>query len=99
MITIVLENWADVELARVSLPGNEQYLARDEDPFPLLSRLDHCSYDVFASRDMVELIRELEQVRESLDGADRTHVEEIIALAQRCRNDTTLTLTFTPFDE
>lgn len=101
MITIILENREGMVFHSVSFPGNEQYLIRDEEEtkFPLLSELDEFSYDVFSSTDMVELITELRQVRETVAEADQTHIDEIIAMAFRCRDDKTLVLSFTPFDE
>ena len=96
MITIILEETDSNELSSVSLPGNEQYLVRDEPVFPLLSQLSDCSYDVFSHLEMGNLIQELERIREVVSGTEKAHVEKIIAMAYRCRNDAKLTLTFTP---
>jgi len=47
---------------------------------------------------MVELIGELMLVRKTVDRKDQMHIDEIITLAERCRDGDGLTLSFTPFD-
>lgn len=98
MITVILENGESSELSRVALPGNERYLIRDVATSPLLSQLSEFSYDVFSHAEMDCLISELETLSKELDATEKAHIADIIELACRCRDDRTLTLTFTPVD-
>ncbi len=99
MITVLLEDVEGVELARTTKQSNDQYLIREgEDAYDYLSVLNAYDYDVFSSDDMTGLIEDLLRIRKSLPDADKTHVDEIISLARRCKEGPRLTLTFTPFD-
>ena len=98
MISIILENRKDEEIARTCRIGNEAYLVRD-DGFDLLGIISEVEYDVFSSDDMPRLIQELETIKATLEGEEKVrHLDEIIALAERCRSDGELVLTFTPFE-
>ena len=97
MITVILENGDSSEIYRVGLPGNERFLIRDEAAFPLLSQLSEFSYDVFSHADMDRLISELEKLSKDLSETEKAHVAEIVEMARRCRDEITMTLTFTPF--
>jgi len=46
---------------------------------------------------MTGLIDELNVLRQGLNPADQEHVDEIIRLAMRCRDEDGLILAFTPF--
>lgn len=66
-------------------PRNEALLFQDDDAsFPLLSRLDACSYDVFASGDMDQLLLELGRLAPETDVL-AAHLEEVITLVKWCR--------------
>jgi hypothetical protein len=98
MITVILEDLEGVELARTMKESNDQYLIREgEGDYGYLSVLNAYDYDVFSSADMTGLIQDLLKIRKSLPEADKTHVDEIVSLARRCKEGTRLTLTFTPF--
>lgn len=98
MMTVILEDNDHNEISRVSFPGNEQYLIRNEATFSLLSQLSEVSYDVFSPPDMGRLISELEKLSENVSEIEKSHIKDIINMACRCRDNATLTLTFTPFD-
>lgn len=99
MFTIILASASKKRLATISKPGNDAYLIRDEAVFPVLGDLADCAYDVFASEDMPELIAELRRVKDELQAPeDVAHVDEIIALAERCAREPGTRLVFTPFE-
>jgi hypothetical protein len=98
MFTIILESATFERLATLANHGNA-YLIRDEAAFPLLGDLDDCSYDVFASHRMPALIAELRRVQDELqEPGDVAHVDDIIALAERCAREPGTRLIFTPYD-
>lgn len=99
MFGIILESASNERLATISKRGNDAYLIRDEAAFPLLGDLSDSSYDVFASHWMPELIAELRRVRDELRAPeDVAHVDDIIALAERCAREPGTRLIFTPFE-
>lgn len=98
MITAILVTKDGERIGWSGRPGNEQFLIRHETDFSKLSLLSEIDYDVFAASDMVELIGELMVVRKTVDRKDQMHIDEIITLAERCRDGDGLTLSFTPFD-
>jgi hypothetical protein len=99
MFTIILQSAGDEWLATVAKPGNDAYLVRDEAAFPLLGDLSDSSYDIFASYWMPDLIAELRRVRDELQAPeDVAHVDDIIALAERCTREPSTRLIFTPFE-
>ena len=97
MITVILEAANNREIARCGKAGNERFLIRADPDFPKLSPLSEVDYDVFATSDMSALIEELATLRQIAKEEDRLHIDEIIGLAARCRDEDGLTLTFTPF--
>lgn len=98
MISIILENENNEPIAKCCRIGNERFLIRAESSFAKLSLLSECSYDVFASRDMPQLIDELMIIRKIVSGEDQSHIDDIARLAVRCRDENGLVLSFTPFD-
>ena len=98
MITAILETKDGEIIGRSGRPGNEQFLIRHESDFSKLSLLSDIDYDVFAKSDMVELIGELMALQKTVGQQDQLHIDEIIKMAVRCRDEEGLTLTFTPFD-
>ena len=99
MITIILENKDNQIVAKCGKTGNELYLIRNESEFPKLSLLSEIDYDVLAELDMPELIDELEALRPRVSKENQFHIDEIIKLAIRCRDEDELTLIFTPFGQ
>jgi hypothetical protein len=98
VFTIFLESPNFERLATIAKHGNV-YLMRDEAAFPLLGDLADCSYDVFGSQRMPELIAELRRVKDELQAPeDLAHVDGIIALAERCAREPGTRLIFTPFE-
>lgn len=98
MFKIILESENGEKLAKVSEAHNEEYLQQDEENFELLGELSTSSYDVFSSQDMEKLLSELERLRDKIsDIIAVKHIEEIILLANRCREMNGSRLIFTPF--
>ena len=97
MITVILETENNEVVAECGKAGNERYLIRDDPDFPMLSLLSEIDYDVFASSDMCGLIDELKALRQRTNEEDQLHIDEVMGLAARCRDEDGLTLTFTPF--
>lgn len=79
------------------MPGNERYLIRDDAAFPLLSQLSEVSYDVFSQAEMDGLISELGKLSKEANETEKAHIATIVEMARRCREKSTMTLTFTPF--
>jgi hypothetical protein len=99
MFTIILASASKERLATISKPGNNAYLSRDEKTFPLLGDVDDYSYCVLGAEDMPELIAELRRVRDELHAPeDVAHVDDILALAERCAREPGTLLVFTPFE-
>lgn len=100
MITTLLYDQARKELARAEEPTNGSYLITqqvNDMRYPLLSQLDNCSYTVFDSSDMEQLINELELLKPNLTQEQNTHVDQIIYLAHKCQDNMGYYLVFTPF--
>jgi hypothetical protein len=98
MFTIILESSDFERLAAVAKRGNA-YLMRDEAEFPMLGDLADCSYDVWGPENMPALIAELRRVKDELQTPeDVAHVDDIIALAERCAREPSTRLVFTPFE-
>ena len=95
-ITVILEHGH--ELAKVASSEYPRLLFNNDPGLYHLSALDDCSYDVFASSDMRDLIGELTTITKGLGTADAAHLDAIIALCKRCQVLPGSTLTFTPFD-
>lgn len=98
MITVILEAKNDEVVAKCGKAGNERYLIRDDPDFPKLSLLSEVGYDTYLSSDMPGLIEELRALQQITAGEDQLHINEVIRLDARCRDEDGLTLTFTPFD-
>ncbi len=98
MITAILETKDGEVIGRCGRAGNEHYLIRREPHFTKLSLLSEIDYDVFTKSDMAEMISELMALRKAVSKQDQLHVNEIMKMAVRCRDEDGLTLTFTPFD-
>jgi len=97
VITAVLQDNIHQTLEICSRAGNERYLLQSGDGYRTLSELCQVDNAVFARSDMTGLIDELNVLRQGLNPADQEHVDEIIRLAMRCRDEDGLILAFTPF--
>lgn len=98
MFKIILESVNGEQLDQVFEEGNVKYLQQNEDKFEMLGELSTCSYDVYSSKDMDMLILELVRLKEMpLDSNEIKHIEEIISLADKCKNKENIRLIITPF--
>ena len=95
-ITVILEH--ESEITRIASHEYPRLLFIDDTSLAHLSTLDDCSYDIFASSDMPQLIRELSTVRSGLSADDVPHIDKIIDLCERCSGLPGSTLAFTPFE-
>ncbi len=85
MYTFILSDKAGKTLEHVSRAGNEAYLRTEEPRFRHLSDVGEIEGSSLNSGDMGELLDELSEIaRGNLDDAEREHVRQLIALAQRC---------------
>jgi len=97
MFKIILESANGEQLDKIYDANNVEYLQQDEAEFEMLGELFTCSYDVFSSKDMDQLLLELEKLKASLVDANAIkHIEEIRSLAQKCRVISDSRLIFTP---
>ncbi|MCP9493162.1 MAG: hypothetical protein MSG64_01775 [Pyrinomonadaceae bacterium MAG19_C2-C3] len=101
MITVILAYKRHGEIERVGVTGNEKFLVKEEadNRFPYLSELSTVDLDAFDKSDMNPIIAELERLKTNLNDAEQSHVEDILRLARRCRDNDECVLLFTPFGE
>ena len=100
-IAIILEhkenaNPTDI-MESVSKGGNVEYLAKGEgNPnFPYLSQVESYDHAVFSPLRMDGIIKELLVVRDEVaDSYDKAHIDDIIRLAERCKNTPDTVLVF-----
>jgi len=95
MIRVILETKENLKIADTELPDSVYELANGLD---LLGNLDKFSYDCFSSSDMPALILELNSLKNKFEIQLQT-VDEVINLANKCKNKKNLCLTFTPFTD
>jgi hypothetical protein len=84
-------------VARLADPSLERALARAQDRgrTPMLDRIDPLKDLELGPADMPQLLQELAIVSPMLaDGTERHAVDELAALAARCRDDRSLVLAF-----
>ena len=96
-IGIRLEDKNENLLERIYKEGNDEYLVKGEDnpDFPNLSMVERYDYSVFGAKRMDALIEELLKVRAELPNpADQEHIDDIIRLANRCKEDANTVLVF-----
>ncbi|MEW4370077.1 hypothetical protein [Paenibacillus kandeliae] len=100
MFTIILESVDSKRLDSIEREGNENYLPQDDQQeFKMLGDLATCTYDVFGSSNMNNLISELEMLKERLTDFEKIdHIDEIIQLAKKCKKIPLSRLIFTPFE-
>jgi hypothetical protein len=98
-VTFILGNRQNTEIARVGQDGNN-YLFQSSEKYPLLSEIEPVDPACFGPEDMPELIEELRTLSLELDRRDATqHIESIIAIAVRCRDEDGMMLIGTPFGD
>lgn len=99
-ISIILEyknDRADGVIERITRDGNSAYLVKGEDnkDYPYLAEVENYDYSVFDCTDMDAIIKELQSVKNNLsDVGDRKHIDDIIRLALKCKNDSNKVLVF-----
>jgi hypothetical protein len=99
MITIILEDGEGMELNRISYAGNDRFLIRkDVDKYDVIHALNEYDYDVFSADDMNGLIGDLLKIRNKVGLTEIGHIDEVLALAEKCKANPRSTLTFTPFE-
>jgi hypothetical protein len=97
MMTFILHTTSGRELARVSQEGND-YLFTSDSSFPLLSQIEIVDPAAFGPSDMPALIDELNLLAGRLNNSEAEgHIEEIIRLALRCKNEEGTWMLGTPF--
>jgi hypothetical protein len=100
VITIILEDKNSKELERVSEKDNSQYIIQQDSKYKYLSLIDDCSYDVFLSTEMQELIQDLTLLKSELNNLIHIdHVDKILGLAEKCKNTKDTFLIFTPWPD
>ena len=81
--------------------AENDYLSKEEKEdtlsYPLLSEISSVDICVFSSKDMPNLIKELEILKTSSRNSQCGHIDEIIELARVCEQNTECILGFTPF--
>lgn len=84
-------------IARIFKEGNISYLVKGEGnpEYPYLSEVESCDYSVFGPKDVPGIIQELSKVKEEVsDPSDKAHIDDIIHLAERCKNTPETVLIF-----
>jgi hypothetical protein len=84
-------------LEEIFKEGNVDYLVKEEDDpeFPNLSLVESYDYSVFDETDMDAIIKELLRVKKEVsDPSDQEHIDDIIRLAERCKNTPNTILVF-----
>jgi len=100
MFTIIWESKDDEVLYELSHPNNESYLIQNPNDYKILGEFCIDDYDVFSSIQMDAIILELERLKkELLTKDDVYHINEIIDLANKCKNLPDSRLIFTPFQK
>lgn len=93
----ITANDANNCIASIFKENNVSYLCKEDDAinFPNLAQVESYDYSVFAKEDMPDIIKELLKVRKSLtDLEDQQHVDDIIQLAEKCKNTPNTVLMF-----
>ena len=76
-------------IERIYKENNVSYLCKEDDAvnFPNLAQVESYDYSVFAKEDMDDVIEELLKVRQDLtNSGDQKHVDDIIQIAEKCKN-------------
>ena len=88
-ITISLIDKYDNKVVNIFRENNEKYLSKVEDPhkFKYLSEIEINDYSLFSPERMTDIIQELSKVKQDLtDFNEIKHVDDIIEIAERCKN-------------
>lgn len=97
IISILLENKGGNVVERTSKKDNADYLAKGEDnpDFPYLSLVESYDYSTFDWEEMDAIIAELLQVKRELQNPeDLAHIDDIIRLCHKCKENKDTCLTF-----
>ncbi len=99
MMTIILENEKGERIKSVFSKDNGKYLFTIEDykNFPIMSEFADCDNEIVLNRDITQLIKELESLANTLNERDSQHINEIIELAKKAKENKGYYLIFTPF--
>lgn len=84
-------------IAEISKEGNVDYLVKGEDnhAFPYLGEVESYDYSDFGPEDVPGIINELLKVKEEVsDPSDKAHIDDIIRLAEKCKNTPDTVLVF-----
>ena len=84
-------------IERITKENNGFYLVKGygNPEFPYLGEVEVDDPSTFDSDDMVGIIEELQRVRKDVvDSADQAHIDDIIRLAQQCKEDPETVLVF-----
>jgi hypothetical protein len=85
------------EIKSLFKEGNVSYLVKGENnpDFPYLSQVESYDYSVFDASDMDGIIEELIRVRTELEASeDQQHIDDIIRLANKCKEIPNTVLVF-----
>ncbi len=84
-------------IERLFKEGNVDYLIKGENnpDFPYLSEVEENDYSVFNETDMDGVVQELLKVRQEVsDIEDQYHIDDIVRLANQCKNTPGTVLVF-----
>ena len=100
-ISIILDNKYNNDpknvIETISKEGNVNYLIKGEDNpnFPYLGEVESYDYSDFGPEDAPGIITELLKVKEEVsDHSDKAHIDDIIRLAEKCKNTPDTVLVF-----
>lgn len=98
MFTVIWKSAEDETLVEISHPVNENYLIQSPNVYPMLGDLCLDAYDVFSYKRMSALVLELKRLKEGiLNKEDLQHIDDIIDLANQCKDHRGSPLIFTRF--
>lgn len=101
MMTIILGKEKGETVKSISNEDNGKYLFTIEDHknFPIMSEFADCDNEMVLSKDIPQLIKELQFLKNTLNEKDSQHINEIIELAESVKENREYYLIFTPFIE
>ena len=99
MITIILENGKNQIIEKIGSSDNRDYFLKplNTETYPTLSEISDSDNEIVISEQMPQLIRELENLKLSLNEAQRKQLDEVIRLSRICETNEDYFLIFTPF--
>lgn len=98
-MTIILENEKGEKIKSIFNEDNGKYLFTIEDHknFPIMSEFADCDNEMVLSKDIPQLIKELRFLKNNLNEKDSQHINQIIELAEKVKENKEYYLIFTPF--